>query len=152
MNTTLPTEPGYYLFCGSRTGRYVDVERLTYIRGAEVVKVTRTNDKLMFVGNDFFHEPEETVGAWMPISAEVAALLELARKEAIRRIIAEVLPPVFANSWYGGSSTRSQTIDILARSKMPSVRDAANEVFDAAVAAGVIVKDESRGADWWKLV
>ena len=75
--STLPTQPGLYLFVGTRrTPRPDDLHHL----GVELVRVGPLSDgKLAYIGTDFFHCPQEAVGMWLPINDLTRELNEAGR-------------------------------------------------------------------------
>lgn len=62
--TTLPTEPGLYLFVGTHNGRLLTWQ-------PEHVRAAYNGDrKLTFIGSDFWYEPKSAVGTWWKIELD----------------------------------------------------------------------------------
>ncbi len=152
MNTTLPTEPGFYLFCGFRDGEKVELR--DSLRGPEVVRVTlNAQGKLIYVGSDFFYRPESAIGAWLPISEEAATLHELAMETVTVHLLRTQFAKAFTSEWHPERTTRDRVVyNLCGPFRAPDVVMAAEALFDRAVRDGMIVPDDTKGyAGWWKL-
>lgn len=153
-STTLPTEPGIYLFCGFRDGEKLDVRDIPTLRGTEVVRVTRNaQGQITYVGSDFFYRPEAAIGSWLPISEEAAALHALALETVIAQVTRTRVIAAFTSNWSPGRNSKEGVISHLTGPfRSPDVIQEAHVVFDRAVEMGLIVPEDARGyAGWWKL-
>lgn len=146
--TTLPTDVGTFLYCGTRGDRPASVRDLATLRSAEIVRVRRNaSGHLMYVGLDFFHHPEQAVGVWLPIDEEYAAVFEAA-KRAMAAHLAPSVAKVF-EGWWRESLTEEQVLHHLANPyKGDDDKAASKQVFDQAVAQGLVEQD---GDGQWRL-
>lgn len=145
MNTSLPTEPGTYLFCGSREGR-VELPNLGY-KSIEVVRVTRKDSgELRFVGMDFFYHPEKAIGTWFPISDVSSTLMESTQKLFIDKLARDTL------SQFAKYRTSKEYIlkRLIAFFRSDGIELYAEQVFDYAVAQKIIIPGAEPG--YWVAV
>lgn len=149
ISTTLPTEEGFYLFAGSRTG-YVAVENLAPEQcRAEIVRVHRdAHGKLGYIGLDFFHQPEKAVGSWMRIDDLVGALRVAAAPVLLDRVARTAVPEVFVTrSW--GSLHRDQLADYLGGAFKAERKELAERAIDRAVELGVLEPNTEYMSEGW---
>lgn len=149
ISTTLPTEEGYYLFAGSRSG-YVGIENLApeWCR-AEIVRVHRdSTGKLGYIGLDFFHQPEKAVGSWMRIDDLVGALRVAAAPVLLERAARTAVPEMFVQrNWR--SLHRDQLVDYLGGAYKEERKDLAGRAVDLAVELGVLKPSTEYTSEGW---
>jgi hypothetical protein len=136
--TVLPTEPGIYLFAGSRRGP-ADVRELVELPRVELVRVMRRSDgKLWYIGNDFFWEPEKAIGAWTKISDEAFQLQSVALDELVDAAARDLVPRVVSRG-YGSDTDRLLEALIGPFAANPSLVSMASRIFGRAITLGVVV-------------
>ena len=89
ISTTLPTEPGIYLFAGVTERRFLN-QMLRHPPRPVLLRVSHdAKGKLRYIGSDFWYRPEEAVGAWIKIEGD--ALVERALQESHDAFLKEVV-------------------------------------------------------------
>lgn len=147
ITTSRPPEEGLYLFFGTGDGRVT----VSDLRGArpQIVRVLRNaSGQLSYFGLDVV--AESSVGAWVRIDEEVAALAEVGR---------EVLLDAAAKKWFSppnkdrfgeqssGSGSRKWLVsEISAPIRGPESARQAERIFDRALAMGLLVETRP---DWF---
>lgn len=146
-STTLPTEPGTYLFCGVRETRDLTLMTLAmHHPRVELVHVyQKPNGKLSFVGRDFFYHPEEVKGMWLCLTEEATALQAKADTILLDAVARTDVPKACTDSWWG--NTRESIARTLA-GPFPNFLPVAGALFDRAVELGTIIKDPQREGTW----
>lgn len=101
ISTTLPVEPGVYLFCGSYEGHQLPHAILNM--RAEVVRVHRTTEgKLSYVGNDFMYSPSKVIGSWIRIDELENELKDSTRSVYMDHMVRVDLPKLLMKHTWGG--------------------------------------------------
>lgn len=103
--STLPAEPGRYLFCGSREGRVrLDEYESRFHHRVEIVRIGYDGQgKLRYTGDDFFWNPSKAVGVWIRLDSLEEQLISAADPllfdAAVRNDIAERADSLGGSSW-----------------------------------------------------
>ena len=141
FSTTLPTEPGIYLFCGKRDRADPDVRDLTDLRGVEIVRVFRNGSgKLCYTGSDFFYRPEQALGIWVPFTAEAEVIREHAVEAVTVHLLQNNLREAAKPTLWGFEFTREDLVHKLVGSfRTPAVVMAGHALIDRAIAEGILV-------------
>lgn len=154
ISTTLPTEPGTYLFCGFREGR-ISTRDLSRLWRVEVVQVTLREGKLAYIGTDFFYRPEQAVGSWTLITELAESMFAATRDVSLDAIARKDVKGAFTSPWSSDlmySMTRAYvTQHLTSRAQLANVEANAEAVFDRAVSLGLIEPDP-KAAGYWKWV
>lgn len=138
--TTLPTEPGTYLFCGVRDKRHLSVRDIHAHRTRpELVRVHRKDGKLSYVGSDFFYTPEQVIGTWLRVTEETEALQTQAMSIIEDEVARNVVPRALTGSW--GSSTPRGSVVYNLVGPFEESKPTAERLIDRAVEMGSIVPD-----------
>lgn len=101
MQTSLPTEPGAYLFCGVRDQNLLSVRDLvSHPTRPELVRVHRHPDgKLSYTGTDFFYSPERAMGTWLRLTDEAEALQTEAHRMLFDEVARTAVPKALTGTW-----------------------------------------------------
>lgn len=137
--TTLPTEPGLYLFRGVYSPRHARAHG-SGRREVEIVRVVRTTTgRLTYVGADFIYlEDGAPIGAWVrldPLLGELAAVAD----DALHAHLATKVPETLREWSYGQPWTRDGALKKIARPFEPSTLT--EGALDKAIALGLVHVD-----------
>lgn len=138
---TLPTEPGTYLFIGVAD---ISSHSSDQVR-PELVRVTRTDQGLQFIGRDFFYAVQRAEGLWARLdlgSAEDAAQLRCERRLA--RYCAQ---GAFSGTWDWAAATELSTY-ALQRRLPAGVGTRGQQVFGLMVNYCVIRQTNPDCPEW----
>lgn len=148
--STLPTEEGLYLFCGSREGHIYRVNDLIHGERVEVVRIHHLKDgRINYIGLDFFHDPNKAVGVWVKITEEGARLKHAADAMLLDHAARTLVPQVCKSRWW--NQTRAAVVaELVGPMGNDGEFSVAEKVFDRAVELGVLVPGKHAG--YWQLV
>lgn len=70
MAAELPTDPGFYLWAGTRRPENLSFRDLLVPPRVELVRVLHdSKGNLTYIGSDFFYNPKDSIGVWLKIDA-----------------------------------------------------------------------------------
>lgn len=137
ITTTLPTEPGKYLFYGYREvgGLHLELVR---------VGLNASGD-LLYIGSDVFWKPSKARGAWVRVDGLATDLKDQATRLVLDELVPSVLDRWVARDW---PLTMAVPVELLAESlKYTRVFEDPTVLADHAVAKGWLVREDRPATD-----